>query len=421
MTIFPKHDYPPALLIWTVFLSIFLGGLLFSPISSNIVKMIHTFETGKVDQTNPLPLYGFFRPEKNKPVCNDFTFGVDFGQIYYSSKYFSNVDIYKTTKYDVFERPFCYPPILCYLYNKTLCHFLYPQAVILHLFLQIFLLLSASYYVLNYYRLNFMALPVTLIYFIVLFLTPVGLAWAERGQFDIYTALAILFFMFAVYESNAYAFILAAFFASLKPTIAPFFVQAFIVYLLIDFNHKKLLFFFLFAAVILINLLFFPHYSILFLTAVYTIRFWSQGLTLVNRMPSIIILFIPIISLLVYLIPLGLKAQKHISLKTFLPYATGLVTIDILLTPISWEYRTLCLLGFIPMAIAWFFHYCRDILYRREFILLFLLFLFVSFHCFWFLSSASTMWSPKPEYFIASYIAYYLAIAVISISRIYAP
>jgi len=281
------------------------------------------------------------------------------------------------------------------------------------IFLILMLLLSASYYVLSYYRLSFMAIPVSLIYLIIIFLTPVGLTWVERGQCDIYPALAILFFMFAVYESKASAFILAAFFASLKLTIAPFFIQAFILYLLIDFNYKKLFFFFLFAAVILTTLLIFPQYSIAFLTSVFSVPF-VEGITLVNRMPHIVILLIPFLSLLVYLIPLYLSPRKDLFLKTFLPYSTGLVAIGVLLPPTSWEYRTICFLGFIPMVIAWLNRYSWDKIYTREFISLFLLFLVVTFHGFWFISAIRPAW----EYFIASYIAFYLAIAVISISRI---
>jgi len=263
-----------------------------------------------------------------------------------------------------------------------------------------------------------MFLPVALSYFIILFLTPVGLSWIERGQSDLYSALAILFFMFAVYESKAYAFILSAFFVSLKPTISPLFIQAFILYLLIDFNFKKLLFFFLFTATVLATLLLFPQYSTAFLTLVYKTRLsLVEGITLVRRMPDIVVFLIPIFSLLVYLIPLCLNPQKHIFLKTFLPYSTGLVAINILLTFTSWEYRMISLLGFFPMAIAWVNFYSRDRIYTKEFISLLLIFLFIATHGFWIISAIA----PKWEYFIASYMAYYLAIAVISISRINTP
>ena len=389
--------------------------LLSSLIYPNMVKMVHVFKSGTAVQTTPMPLYGFLRPSVNKLLCNDFTYGIDFGLIYYNSKQFDKGDIYNGSQYDVFERPLTYPPLICWLYHHSLCHMGFPQAILWHLGIQITLLLSASFFILKYYRLSFMFLPVAVSYFVMLFLTPVGLAWVERGQADIYSALAILFLMFAVYESKTYAFILAAFFISIKPTIAPLFVQTLIIYLLINFNYKKLFDFSLFTLIVLMAMFCFPQYSIHYWILVYKARLWLlEGITLVGRMPDTVVFLIPIVSLLAYLIPLYFVRGKDIFLKTFLPYATGLAAVNILLTYSSWEYRTISFLGFIPMVIAWAKAYASDKLYKREFLNLFILFLFVALHGFWVIREVA----PKQEYFIASYLAYYLAVAAISLLRI---
>ena len=149
------------------------------------------------------------------------------------AKHFEDPDIY-TGKYEANNTFPYYPPFLIFLLSKTLAHFVFPTAVLLHIASQVILLLAASYFVLRYYGLGIFILPVSLIYFMVLFLTPVGLSWFERGKFEIYPAISILLFMFAVYENKWYLF-LAALFASIKWTVMPFFAQAFPIYLLFNY------------------------------------------------------------------------------------------------------------------------------------------------------------------------------------------
>ncbi|MBF0512008.1 MAG: DUF2029 domain-containing protein, partial [Candidatus Omnitrophica bacterium] len=227
---------------------------------ANINHLIYSINTGVVWQTDPKPLYGFLQPSSFDPVFSDLTFAVDFSGVYFRSNNFDKGDIYRNRYYDVTHRPLLYSPLICYLYNKTFCHLPFPRSALLHLLFQVFLLMIGTLFVYRYYRLDILILPTLVLYAVLIGLTPVGLSWFERGQFDIYPAVAILFFVFGVTESKWYAFVLSALVASLKWNMIPFFVEGFVFYLLFYGDKRRFQFLGVFLGIIAVSVILFPQY-----------------------------------------------------------------------------------------------------------------------------------------------------------------
>ena len=401
-----------------IIISIFLGAIATPFIVSNITKMCHAIQTTTPANIIPQPLYGFFHFDSPKEEYKKVTYAWDFGPVYVTGKGFNNfnyTDIY-TGQFDGSEGPILYPPILHYLYNKTFCKFPFAQAALLHLSFQIVVLLGATYFVLRHYRLSIMVIPVTIVYFIILFLTPVGLSWFERGQFDIYPALAILFYMFAVDTSQGSMFAMSAFFASLKGTVFPFFIPAFIMYLLFKPSFKKLKFFLIFTSVILAAMLFFPYCWKSCLLANYQYQnSYIGGITLVNKIPRWALYIIPLMSALIYLIPLFLNKRTSSFPRTYLPYMTGVGALSILLASLSYEFRAICLIGFLPMVIRWAIKYKQDQPYQIGCIVLFVLFLFTVFHGYWIIDKMDL----DEGTIINIYLLYFVSITTASVFNIF--
>ena len=118
-----------------------------------------------------------------------------------------------------------------------------------------------------------------------------------------------------------------------------------------------------------------------------------------------------IISLLIYLIFLSMCKNKTIFLKTFLPYMTGLLALDLLTISRAFEYRALCFLGFIPMLMPWMIKYKNNAFYVILFILAFALFTITAFHGYGLFSTIDI----KEQYFTAFYLAYFIGITTLTI------
>ena len=303
-----------------------------------------------------------------------------------------------------------------YLCNKFLCNISFPLAGLYFIFLQVALLIISSYWILRHYRLGIVILPVTVFYCFVLFLTPVGLTWFERGQFDIYSALAILFFMFAVYEKKAYAFVVSGLFFSLKFTAIILFIQAFIIYLLFYRGKGSFKFFCLWMGTLLLTLAFFPR-QLVFDSFLALFKFQNQspaGVTLAGKMPYVYVGVLSILSVLGYLTALLLRKNEGAFLKTFLPYLTALLAFDLLMPVRGWEYRFLCFLGFVPMLIPWAMKYKDDHLYSSVFIFLFAVFLMTGLHAY----RIFFVIPEKDIYFTVIYVAYFVVIGIGSILKV---
>jgi hypothetical protein len=402
-----------------VMLSVFLWALLWPTIFSNTKNLVDSFITGEKVLTEPLPLYGYLHIKNDDPLFKDYTFALDFAAVYFTAKNFDKKDVY-TGKYDPWGRPTPHTPAALFFYSKTFCKLPFWAAASAHLAFQAVLLLLATFFIFQYYRIAFLFVPVSLVYAVMLTCSPVGLAWFERGQFDIFAGLSLLFLMFGIYESKGYAFALAALFAAFKLTMALFFIQAFILYLLICPGRAKWRFFAVFSGILLLVLISFPQHLMGFLTELQRIQSsYVCGMTLVDKLPPVVSVLIPVFCTLLFLIPALLSSRKkEMFTEVFLPYMTGLAGINLLLLANNWEYRIICYLGLLPMMIVWYLKFSTDLLYRYEVMAFFVLFLAAAFHMFWVISTAvSADGYLMDGHLIAAYIAFYLAIMVVSLPR----
>lgn len=308
------------LYLWIVIASLSIGACGLPFIISNINKLSYSFISGKITKSSPLLYMVYIVGKRLDQGFEDITFAEDFSSVYEIAKHLDKPDIY-TGKYDFIGRTTPYPPILFYLYKKIFSDMPFAQAALSYIFLQVLILIISSYWVLRYYRLGIMIIPVSVLYFFILFLTPVGLGWFERGQFDIYSGVAILFLMFAIYESKSYAFVLSAFFASLKFSAILFILQAFVIYLIFFRNPKALKSFILFVSVVLLTFIFFP-VSLIKSYLVCCIEFnnashFVDGISLQRIMPFWSIKYVPILGLSCYFLILFLKKKEPVFFKTF--------------------------------------------------------------------------------------------------------
>ena len=65
----------------------------------------------------------------------------------------------------------------------------------------------------------------------ILFVTPVGLSWFERGEFFLYVAISYLLLLFGLTRNNPILIIVSAGFAFIKWTSLPFIFVILVVYI----------------------------------------------------------------------------------------------------------------------------------------------------------------------------------------------
>jgi len=149
--------------------------------------------------------------------------GADFAQIYFPAQQISRTaESYREGTSDPWGRPSRYPPLVHRACAGTICQLPYGPASLAHVVLQYLLLLVSLLYVFRRWNLQDSLLPALLLVNVCLFLSPVGLAWFERGQFTLYVALSILWLTFGLIERSTPSIALATLFAYVKWTAFPF-------------------------------------------------------------------------------------------------------------------------------------------------------------------------------------------------------
>lgn len=390
------------------------GAIAVSPIIfQNAKNLSIAILTGDETPLTPKPYHGFLHlPQSDNPERKNMTFAADFAAIYYTARHFNEPDIY-AGKYDPAGRHILYSPSTYYFYQKTFCRLPYGQAALAHLSFQLILLFAATFFLLGRIKRLFLLIPVTVIYGILIFLTPVGLSWFERGQTDLYAACALMFLIFSFYESKGYAWILAALCLSLKYTIIIFVAEFIFIYLLFSSDRMKWRNFFLFLGGFFLTLILFPPQFLPFVWSMYeTQNFHFQGMTLVGRVSREILFVIAGASLGLYLGLAGLQRKKEIFVRqTLLPYGTGLIVLNLLFLSFNYQYRIMTLIGFIPLFILWYFRWNQKGKLSLFFILIFTVFLIFSFH----VPGIFNPSYPSDGYFVLVYIIYAAVIAIVTV------
>jgi len=175
-------------------------------------------------------------PKSNNAIESHATnrISADFAQIYFPAR-FNQSSAYTYETDDPWMRPSRYAPLIHYIFKYTLCKLQYGYASLINILFQLLLFYLSIFFVLKQLNIEKYYLSLLILFNIILFLTPVGLSWFERGQFSLYVANAYLWLLIGIIKSNKHYIIISSIFAFFKWTSFPF---IFIVFILSFFNAK---------------------------------------------------------------------------------------------------------------------------------------------------------------------------------------
>jgi hypothetical protein len=157
----------------------------------------------------------------------------DFAQVYFPSR-ISDTNYYTKESGDPFGRPSRYAPLVHLLFKHTLCQLDYGWASWWHIVIQVLIFyISIVYFFIVFRRPSL--IPFTLLFCnAIIFATPTGMSFIERGQFSLYVALAYLWLFMAIYRKSYFFFFISAFFSFIKWTSLPFVFVILMVWLSTD-------------------------------------------------------------------------------------------------------------------------------------------------------------------------------------------
>lgn len=310
------------------------------------------------------PSCGFMRIDANDPNRGEGQnrLGADLAQIYFPAKWQPAISkaYDSTSTLDPWHRPSRYAPLLHLICRYTLCQWPYGWASLFHVFFQLGLFLWTLHRTLllfgkeNYFQ------PCCLFCLVLIFLTPSGLSWFERGQYSFYLATGYLWFMSGLLLHKNRYFLYSALFGFIKWTSLVFYFMVFLYYLMQSFQQKNeknrrnaLNGILIFTAVFFSLFLFTYQDSLLFIQGALEqeSNFLPTKMSLYHYLPSQIPKFI--LPLLLPITALALLSKpKSPSIQT-LPF--GLIVafaVYAMLHPtLSYDYNGPILLAFIPLLL----------------------------------------------------------------------
>lgn len=284
----------------------------------------------------------------------------DFAQVYFPACT-SSSSAYTSETNDPWKRPSRYAPLVHTVFYYTLCRLPYGYASLLHVLIQLNLLYLSFAYCFRILQIRSYFFPSLLVTNIILFLTPVGLSWFERGQFSIYVTLAYLWLFLGILKRNPYHLFLSALFAFIKWTSFP---MIFIVIALWLINvaitvrdRSELKTTLLLAALLPLTIAVLTLFEIeampSFLQGLYIQEQTRKplGLSIAILVPRYFAKSIPF--LLVALGSLLIWWKNNTNYFLFMPYLCAAGILSVTYPTLSFDYSTPCLLCFIPLLAYW--------------------------------------------------------------------
>lgn len=303
------------------------------------------------------PRYGFMRiPDTDLTRQTDAVGRItgDFAQVYFPVRGPAKA-AYSGDSLDPFGRPSRLTPFVHHACAWTICRLNYGPASLAHVSIQYLVFMASLVFA-------FATLKVTrylplgiLVANTCLFLMPVGLAWAERGQFSLYVAAAYLWLMLALIRRNAVFAALSAVLAYAKLTSLPFILVA-SGFWLSGLRGK--------TAVEGLKLIAVPAFVLGILFLVYfeegRLFLWGalrqeyvgspEGLTLLGPWPRHLVKAMPFV-----LLALGgiLARRLWTEFSCGFPFLIGAAIMLLLYPTKAYDYSVPTLLGFIPLLFWW--------------------------------------------------------------------
>ena len=308
---------------------------------------------------SPAPIYRPVRIPKN-----DFTakydapnrLTADFAQIYFPVRGGALGDAYlRATTLDPWWRPSRYPPLVHFLCSMTLCRLKYGYASFLNGLIQTVLFVSILYVAFESLGISAYFLPCLLLVDCLLFLTPAGLTWFERGQFSLYVGISYLLVSLGLLKRNMLLIVLGALSAFVKWTAFPFLAVVLAVFVLRPASSREERLFNMRAAtavcmvITLLSVLFIEESS-LFIRGLLEQELYlpPNRLSLASYLPRLFVKCLPFLLILVGCI--AARRQRPIDLT---PYLAGTAIILLLYPTLAFNYNVATLLGLIPLMIYW--------------------------------------------------------------------
>ena len=308
----------------------------------------------------PQPMYGFFRvPDRPNTIAQN---GVnrlagDYAQVYFPSLEFSSLtQNYETGYLDPWKRPSRYAPFIHYVCALSFCKLDYGDASLLHMFTQMVLFYAffiAAFKILEIESDLWVGLLITTL---LLFVTPAGLSWFERGQFSLYVALAYLLLMLGLIKNKPVFVFISALFAYVKWTSFPFLFVVMFVHWMSAKNTKERAQYtqsaLIYLLVILVLSLAFRSRFIHFLEGIYKqeVNVEAVGIALAQLLPTSLVKGMPI--LLTLLGYLSLR-KNNMDFECAAPFLIGSGILMLTYPTVAFEYNIPNLFCFIPLIFYW--------------------------------------------------------------------
>lgn len=284
--------------------------------------------------------------------------GADFAQIYFPAQEMSSpTNAYNSSDTpDPWGRPSRYAPLVLGLCALTICRLDYGYASLANILLQLLLFFPALYFVFRALDLKTYFLPSLLLVEFCLFLTPVGLAWIERGQFSIYVGISHLLLMFGLLRKKVIWVLLAACLAFVKWTSLPLSFVILAVFILNSRSFREIRFGSLAAALfgLVFVLLLLPYIGadIPFVQGLLSQELFGvpASMSLLRFFPPAVVKLIPFLLILLGFIHCRLMKAPWVA---FIPFAAGAAILLLIYPTEAFDYSIPTILSFIPLMLFW--------------------------------------------------------------------
>jgi hypothetical protein len=284
--------------------------------------------------------------------------GADFSQIYFGALRLrrEGVSPFQAPSADPFGRPPGYPP-LTYWLTVPLTLLPYHRALLVHMAGQFMIFAAATIVALGLTGCLRWWPAVAATVLPLLVLTPIGLSFIERGQFDLYVAACYLVVFTALYKPHVSLLVAAGVLAAIKWTALPFLLLL-SVGILAGTDRPARWRVLIAPAVVLASILVAPDGArSLRAMASWELERGLRGVTFVRLMPFWLAKSLPLLTVLLAAAWLRWWSKppdrNRRLLVASLPLAATLAIQGGAMGTVSFEYRAVALLGLVPALAIW--------------------------------------------------------------------
>ncbi len=288
--------------------------------------------------------------------------GSDFAQVYFPAQDVPHLqDAFDASRtLDPWKRPSRYAPLVELACAATLCNLDFGIACFLHILIQLLLLYGVLYWMFRELRLQHYFLPTLLSLNVILFLTPVGLSWFERGQFSLYLAVSYPLLVMGLLKKRWMLVAAAAVLAFIKWTSFPpiFVILAVNLLSVKSLAELKTNLFLVsvFGAVVVALLVvpaLFSSGADTFVRGLVTqeMEDAAKGASLLRYVPRLVVKLLPLAAIVLGYI--NARLNKDLS-AWFAPFSVAVVVVMLVYPTRAYEYGLPSVLGLLPLLFAWF-------------------------------------------------------------------